>query len=161
EQANIADKTLIVLSADHYPYGLTSEQINELAGHKTEETFEIYESTLIIYAKGVKAQTIDKPCSGIDIIPTVSNLLGLEYDSRLLMGTDIFSDSPPLVIFADRSFITDIGRYNARRLEFIANEGVIPEDGYRNGISQIIDAKFAASAKILELDYYSLLRQFL
>lgn len=30
-------------------------------------------------------------CSGMDIAPTVANLLGLEYDSGLYMGKDILS----------------------------------------------------------------------
>ena len=33
EEAGIADKTLIALSSDHYPYGLEKEEIDEIAGH--------------------------------------------------------------------------------------------------------------------------------
>ena len=98
--------------------------------------------------------TVDEPCSSLDIIPTVSNLMGLEYDSRFLMGRDILSDSEPLVIFNNRSFITDKGRY-AKGGEFVPNPGVEVDENYQLFISSAIDAKFTASARILDLDYYS------
>lgn len=154
EKAGLADKTLIAISADHYPYGLEDKAIDELAGHKVEKNFELYKSTFILYSKGMKPTTIDKPCSSLDITPTLSNLLGLKYDSRLLMGQDIFSNSQPLVIFENRSFITDKGRYNAKTKEFIANKGTSVDKTYIKTISQIVNNKFYYSAKILETNYY-------
>ena len=50
---------------------------------------------------------VDTACSSLDILPTLLNLFGFEYDSRLLMGTDVFSGTAPTVVFADKSFITD------------------------------------------------------
>ena len=155
EEADIADQTLIALSADHYPYGLDYETIDELAGHPVEENFELYKSPFILYTKDMEAVTIDKPMSSLDIIPTLSNLLGLEFDSRLLMGRDIFSDSEPLVIFLNKSFITDKGSYNSITGEFIANEGIEVDENYINWISAIINNKFYYSVKILDTDYYN------
>lgn len=154
EKAGIADKTLIALSPDHYPYGLEDKYIDELAGHTVEKNFELYKSTFILYTKGMEPKVIDKPCSSLDILPTLSNILGIQYDSRLLMGRDIFSNSEPLVIFQNKSFITDKGRYNSTTGQFTPNEGVtVPED-YRKKISAVVDGKFYYSAKILETDYY-------
>lgn len=42
-----------------------------------------------------------KYCYDVDILPTISNLLGLEYDSRLMVGQDILSDSEQLVCFPE------------------------------------------------------------
>lgn len=154
EQAGIADKTLIAISADHYPYGLEDHEIDDLAGHVVEKNFELYKSPFILYVKGMEPVTIDKPCSSLDIIPTLSNLLGLEYDSRLLMGRDIFSDSEPLVIFQNKSFITDKGQYNAVTQEFIPEDGQQVDDQYINEILNIIENKFYYSAMILDTDYY-------
>ncbi len=154
EEAGIADKTLIAISADHYPYGLEDHEIDDLAGHTVEKNFELYKSTLILYTKGMESVTIEKPCSSLDIIPTLSNLLGLEYDSRLLMGRDIFSDSQPLVIFLNRSFITDKGRYNAVTQKFIPIDDEQVNEEYIHEIMNTIDEKFYFSAKILDKDYY-------
>ncbi|SHE38413.1 LTA synthase family protein [Caloramator proteoclasticus] len=154
EEKDLLKRTLIVISPDHYPYGLSEVTIDELAGHKVEKNFELYKSTLIIYTKNIEPKVIDKPCSSLDIIPTISNLLGLEYDSRLLMGTDIFSNSEPLVIFQNKSFITDKGRYDSIQNKFIPNEGVNVDDNYIKRIKNMVDIKFFLSEKILELDYY-------
>ena len=97
---------------------------------------------------------VNKIGSSLDILPTVLNLFGVEYDSRLLIGKDILSDSEPLVIFSDRSFITDKGRYNAITEEFIPNEGVEIEKGYVEKINEIIYKKYQMSRLILENDYY-------
>lgn len=160
EEAGVADKTLIAISADHYPYGLEMNEINDLAGHEVESNFELYKSSFILYAKGMEPETIDRPVSSLDIIPTISNLMGLEYDSRLMMGIDMFSDSEPLVIFNNRSFITDKGRYNSVTKEFTLNDGVTmtdeEKDEYRKTISSEIERQFYYSAMILDTDYYSI-----
>lgn len=154
EEAGVAENTLIAISPDHYPYGLTNEKIGELAGHEIEENFELYRGIFILYQKGMTPQVIDKPASSLDILPTISNLLGLEYDSRLLMGRDIFSDSDPLVIFDNRSFITDKIMYNAKTKEVTNLTGeTLPED-YLPKMKKIVSDKFMYSAKILEENYY-------
>ena len=105
--------------------------------------------------------TIDRPASSLDIIPTIANLLGLSYDSRLYMGQDLLSDIAPKVIFNDRSFITDVGRYDASKNVFTLKEGIVlteeEKNTYRRAVSQEIDRQFYYSAMILDTDYYSLI----
>jgi len=155
DEADVANKTLIALCTDHYPYGLDDKTIDELAGHKIERNFGLYKSSFILYTKDMEPVTIHKPSSNLDIIPTLSNLLGLEYDSRLLMGKDIFSDSEPLVIFRNKSFITDKGKYNSLTKEFIPNEDADITEDYLKWVLSIVESKFYYSAKILETDYYN------
>jgi hypothetical protein len=154
EELGIAEKTVIALSGDHYPYGLPRECIDELAGHKVEENFELYKSTFILWKKGMETVTIDKPCASLDRIPTLSNLFGLEYDSRLMMGTDILSDSPALVIFSNRSWITDRARYNTVTDEVEFFDGTVEDKAYVKKVNRIVADKFKYSAKILETNYY-------
>ena len=155
EEAGVADRTLVVLSSDHYPYGLTREQIEELEGHEVDDV-ELYRNSLIMYAEGMEPETVDEPVASMDIIPTLSNLLGLEFDSRLLMGRDVFSDAEPLVIFSDRSFLTDRGHYDSITREFTPAEGVEVPEGYQQEISDEIDRRFYYSTMILDHDYYDL-----
>ena len=56
---------------------------------------------------------IDKVGMSIDVLPTVYNLFGIDYDSRIFAGSDLFSDREGLVILGNRSWITDKGRYNS------------------------------------------------
>ncbi len=156
EAAGIADNTTIALVGDHYPYGLTDAQYEELAGRDLESNFEFYHNNFLLWSGGMEDPIVcDKPCSHLDILPTLSNLMGFEYDSRLLMGTDIFSDSEPLVIFSNRSFITGQGRYNARTGVFTANEGCTVSADYVSQMAQVVNDKFTYSARIIDYNYYS------
>ena len=154
EEKGILDKTLIVIGGDHYPYGLDDESINALAGHEVEKNFELYKSSLIIYTGGMEPETVDKYSSSIDIIPTISNMLGLEYDSRMLSGRDIFSEAEPLVVFNNRSFITDKGMYNAETEEFTSFVDTDDTDEYVKEVSDIVARRFYFAAKMLDNDYY-------
>ena len=154
EKAGVADNTLIALSADHYPFGLEDDQLDELAGYEVEKNFEKFRNSFLLYAKGMEPITIDEPSSSLDIIPTLSNLLGLEYDSRLLMGRDIHSQASPLVIFANRSFITDIGRFNAVTGEFNSSSGAGIDEDYVDDTYTMVARKIYYSAKVLDTDYF-------
>jgi phosphoglycerol transferase MdoB-like AlkP superfamily enzyme len=153
--AGIADKTVIAISADHYPYGWDREKLEELAGHEIESNFDIYRNHFILWNPGMTEKIIiDKPASSLDIIPTLSNLFGLKYDSRLLMGQDILSDSEPLVILSNRSFITDKVKYNSSTGEVINLTNEELAEDYVKNINGIIKNKFTVSKSVLKNDYY-------
>lgn len=154
EAAGIAEKTVIAISPDHYPYGLPRECIDELAGKKVDDTFELYRSALIIYCKGMTPVIVDKPCASLDINPTLSNLFGLEYDSRLLMGRDILSDASPLVTFSSMSWITDRARYDSSNNKAEFTDGAGYDKDYVRSINKIVAGRYKYSAKILDTDYY-------
>ena len=162
EAAGIADKTVIAFSADHYPYGLEKECIDEIAGHEVEKEFELYKNYGVIWSASMKEPVvIDKPCSSLDLVPTLSNLFGLEYDSRLLMGTDILSDSPALVIFSDKSFITDYCMYNVNNGKVIMLKDVELPDNYLSSVMAIVKNKFNISKSILLNNYYKYIMDYI
>lgn len=155
EQAGKLEDTVIVISGDHYPYGLTLGEINELSTFERDDKFEKFRMPFLIWSGSMKGPIkVEKIGSSLDVLPTVLNLFGAEFDSRLLMGRDILSDSDPIVIFSDRSFITDKGRYNSLTEQFTPNEGVTIEEGYVDKINTIIYKKYQMSRLILENDYY-------
>lgn len=164
KNAGKLEETVIVISGDHYPYGLSESEIKELSPYETinyDYNIEKYHMPLIIYsAEETKNIEIDKFASSLDILPTVLNLFGIEYDSRLLMGKDIFSNSESLIIFSDRSFITDKGRYNKKVKKFIPIQGTQINDEYVKNIQQQIYFKYRISRLILENDYYRELQDF-
>ena len=158
EQAGVLERTVIALSADHYPYGLDKQFIDELAGHEVEENFELYKNHFILWCADMEEPVVvEKVCSSLDIAPTLSNLFGLPYDSRLYMGTDIFSESEPLVVFVNKSFITDKVMYDSVTGTVTPlTEDALP-DGYVEQMLQIVKNKWIASEGILKYDYYSYL----
>ena len=156
EEAGVLQDTVIVLTADHYPNGLTSAQMGELLGHTPESNFEVYRNGCIIWKPGMTPEVIDDPVSHLDLLPTLSNLFGLEFDSRLYMGRDVFSDAEPLVMFRNRSWITRYARYNAQtgKAEFFTDT---ENDSYVSAVSTEVGNRFSVSTRILENDYWRLL----
>ena len=158
EEAGRLQDTVIVLSADHYPYGLAMETIYELAGHEVEETFELYQNHCIIWSASMEETVrIEKPTCSMDILPTVSNLFGLSFDSRLLMGTDALSPGDSMIIFHDSSFIKGDLRYDAGKEEAFSKSGEIYSEEYIQSLYQEVVNRVKISAAILDNDYYSYL----
>ena len=154
KEKDILDDTVIVLSADHYPYGLTNDDINSVTPLE-DAKFDIHKNNLIIWSNTMKKNIkIDKIAESLDILPTILNLFGINYDSRLLIGKDILSDTDGLVILNDRSWITKYGKYNASTQKFTSlTEEEIPKN-YVNKINEIVANKFVISKNILDNNYY-------
>ena len=157
EQAGVADKTCIVLTNDHYPYGLTEEEYNELAGQELDTTFEKYRNSFICYVPGLAENiVVDEYCSTADILPTLLNLFGVDYDSRLLAGTDVLSSGIHMAVLSDTSFITKTFRFDASTETVIpANEGVTIPDDLLDAYRLYVDNKFQMSSNIVNSDYYA------
>lgn len=158
EAEGVAERTVIALSADHYPYGLEKQYIDELAGHEVEEEFELYKNYFILWSAGMEEKvTVKKYCSSLDIAPTIANLFGLPYDSRLYAGSDIFSDKEGLVIFDNKSFLTDRVAYYAATGTATPLNGANITQEYLEEKLREVKQKFAMSKGILVNDYFSYL----
>ena len=158
EKDGLLEDTVIALSPDHYPYGLTVDQYTELRGEEFDTTFGLYESCFLIWNAAMAEPVIsDTYCSSLDIAPTLSNLFGLPYDSRLFIGTDIFGDVKPVVCLQDRSFITDQIMYDNTNQKIIPlGEEAANQTYLADCIAQVKNL-FYYSAKIIETDYYGYL----
>lgn len=167
EEAGIADDTLIVMATDHYPYGLersatwqnTSDYLRELYGVEDYDQFIRDHSALIIWSGALENMdiTVEGPVYSLDILPTVSNLMGIDYDSRLLVGRDVFSDAEPLALWPDFSWKTDKGAYDAKSGNFTPEEGVEVSQEYVDYISSLVSNKITFSRSVQSLDYYNYL----
>ena len=83
DKAGKLEKTVICLSADHYPYAMDIKNLEELAGEPLEGTLDIYRNSLILWNSEMETVEINKACSALDLMPTLLNLFGFHYDSRL------------------------------------------------------------------------------
>ena len=169
EEAGIADKTVIAMAPDHIPYS-DLDVLEELAGHsfnadslenldeKTVDT-DVYRNTWILWSGSMEEPiVVDKPCSQVDILPTLSNLLGLKYDSRMLSGTDVLSEADPIVIFFSNSWLTERGMYNRYTGEFEPAQGVEmteeEEKVYVENVKYLATNRLKLAQLIIENDYY-------
>ena len=163
EAAGRLENTVICLSADHYPYGLETEQYEELAGRSLAEGKDLYRNSLILWNVGMEESVvIDKACCSVDVLPTLLNLFGYSYDSRMYAGRDILSDTEGMVIFNDRSFVTDGVIYdrkenNAIWLKDENGKDIVPDearDAYLAEKKQEVKSRYQFSAYVLQEDYY-------
>ena len=153
EEAGAADRTVIVLTNDHYPYGLTEEEYNELAGREVDTVFERYRNSFLCYVPGLKqAVPVDAYCSTEDILPTLLNLFGLSYDSRLLAGRDVLADGLHMAVLSDQSILTDRFRFDAAANAVTWTGEEDPELLERCQV--LVQNRFQVSADILNSDYY-------
>ena len=152
ESAGKLDNTVIVLLADHYPYELDLKSINSISSYEREETITVNHNNLIIWNKNIEDIHITKPCMSSDVLPTVYNLFGIDYDSRLFTGRDILSDSFGIAIMRNHSWVTDKGMYYANTREFVGEE--LPE-GYIDSINTLVNNRLNIAKLIMETNYYN------
>ena len=165
EKSGELDKTVICLSTDHYPYGLTDDEYAHMLGYKKASSMkydrmERYASTLILWNSAMGTVKVDKPCCTVDVLPTLLNLFGMEYDSRLYSGQDILSDSYGLAMLSNQSFITDKIAYNSRynKVYYIDKSWKMP-DGYLDAYIQIVSNRFSVASSAVNNDFYKYLPQ--
>lgn len=159
EAAGKLNNTMIVIAGDHYPYYLRDSAATELAGHKLEQNFEKYKSSCIMWCGGIDPIVVDTPCCNVDVIPTVLNLFGMEYDSRLLPGVDIFSDSTHIAMLYNKSFVTDRVKYNSQNgeVEWLPAADKMAEGAKKAYLDYCIAAtksRYTASLQLMDEDFY-------
>ena len=164
EEKGIADDTVIVIAADHFPYGLDDDAalgkmtyLNELYGYTVNDYISRDHNRLIMWCGCLEDSDpiiVDTPTSSLDIVPTLSNLFGTEWDSRLFPGRDVFSDAMPLVFNANYNWKTELGTYVNKEFTPVSDDVEIPED-YVSTIKKIVKNKMAYCEGLLEVDYYA------
>lgn len=110
------EDTVIMLFADHYPYGLSNDAFAQIAKYDTSSNGDTDRTPFIIYNPSLEAKKFDDYTTFVNILPTLANLFALDYDPRLYGGTDLLSDSyEGIVVFADGSWRTDKAYYDATK----------------------------------------------
>ena len=155
EEAGKLDDTVIVITGDHYPYTLTNDEVNQISSYKRDDVVETNRSNLIIWNNAMTEPVIvDKVGSQIDVLPTVLNLFGIEYDSRLIIGKDILSDYPGLAVFSNRSWVSDKGTYFSKSKKFEPKEGADVDDSYVKNMNVEVANRFTISGQIINNNVY-------
>ena len=153
EEASKLDDTVIVMLADHYPYDLSIDNINILSSYTRDSLIEVNSNNLIIYNSKMKQVDVDKVGMSIDVLPTVLNLFGITYDSRMIMGKDILSTTDGIAIFKDKSWVTNKGTYHASTGKFDATSDDVTDE-YINNMNGIVNNRVAISRMIMNSNYY-------
>jgi arylsulfatase A-like enzyme len=160
ERAGVLDDTVIVMTNDHYPYGLEANELNykdywaEFLGVDGGDT-EYYRSSWILYNSAMEPVEVSKPTYSLDILPTLLNLFGVPYDSRLFTGKDALALGGGLVIFPDLSWISTQGAYDSRSDTFTPNSWSGAGDPYARTIANAVRAATANAKSFQRWDYWA------
>lgn len=165
DAAGILNDTVICMTGDHFPYGLDDDgglgalpNLSALYGYDVTTALDRDHNALILWSgclEEMEPIVVDSPTSSLDILPTLSNLFGTAYDSRLLPGRDVLSDTPALVFTLAYDWKTDFGTYYAATGRFVPTDPnlILPED-YIDTISAIVRNKIRYCSGVLDHDYF-------
>lgn len=174
KENNELDNTVIVLYGDHFPYGLTDDQINEyLTTNNASYTVnrnsttrnDVDRTPLIIYNSEFAEENgpveVTDYTSIIDLLPTILNMFDLDYDPRLYLGTDVFSDSHvSRTVFADGSWEDERAYYYAPSSKITYVDGAEQYTAEEiKEINQEISKRQQMSASAIKSDYFNYLSE--
>jgi len=160
KQGKLSD-TVIVLYGDHYPYGLSTDHLNEVLPYDTAEDKNAEKVPFLIYNSELEGKVFEQYTTYINILPTVSNLLNLDYDPRLMMGNDLLSNNyESLVVFADGSWKNENAYYDASSNKVNYYNDKYTEEDIHN-ITLEVSTKLKVSTKVIETNYFAYLERVL
>ncbi len=168
EETDKLKDTVIAVFGDHFPYGLTDSQINEFleknnAGYTINRNSttnkNVDKTPMFIYNSEMEPLAVEDYTTIIDLLPTLLNMFDLEYDPRLYLGTDIFSNThSSRAVFADGSWTDERGYYHAPNSSMKYPEGAEKyTDKELMYINQEISNRQKMSASAIKSNYFNYL----
>jgi lipoteichoic acid synthase len=125
KKAGLYDNTIFILYGDHYGISpLHNDAMEKFLGKKITpyEQIQLQKVPLIIHIPGMTGGTISKVSGQIDVRPTLLGLLGIEGESPLDFGENLFAENPdPLIVLRDGTFITN---------KYIRSDSICYQKGY-------------------------------
>ncbi len=159
EERNLLDDTVIVLYADHYPYAISSKNLTPAFGYDINDT-NVDSVPFLIYNKNLMPTTKEEYASYVNILPTLANLFDLNFDSRLYLGEDIFSDNyEGLVIYADSSWQNEFGYYSSSTNKMTYYTSKMYSDEEILAINELVSLKLEMSSLAIRKNYFNYLSQ--
>jgi len=156
EESGELDNTVIVMFGDHYPYGIKTSELQDMFDYDLEVHKEIERTPFIIYNSATEGQKIDSYTTYMNITPTLANLFNLEYDPRLYMGEDLFSeDYSNIAVFADGSWQSPYAYYDAEKSKlFYTQNSYTYTDEEVFAINKDINEKISMSNLAIVKNYF-------
>lgn len=149
QKDKLLDDTVIVLFTDHQAYSLDYPE-KYLKNLKTIDTDKnIKAIPFIIYNSNMKHKKFnDILVNDIDIVPTLLNMFGIDYDPNIYIGNDLFSSNRKnLILFSDGEW------YNGK--VYSGNKKkVVKDEEYKNNTMYVKDI-LKLNDMIISNNYYS------
>ena len=123
-EKDLLDNTAIVVFTDHYLYTLTDQTF--LDQYKETSNNLINHTPWFIWSTKIKKNQINKVTSQLNILPTVLNLYGMNYNKNFYLGQDALSNNySGIVFFNDYSWYD--GKVYVENGEVTNGESINPD----------------------------------
>ena len=159
KQNNQLNNTVIVLFGDHYPYAIDTKTIGEMLDYDVDSV-DIDKTPFVIYNSKITPEVHEEYTSYINILPTIANLFGLDYDARLYMGEDLFNDDyKSIVIFPNGSWKNEIAYYNANnnKITYLGENKYTDDEIIK--INKIVTSRLQMSTTSIKKNYFNYLKE--
>ena len=160
EENGELDNTVIAIFGDHYPYAISQNTLQKMLDYNVVDTIDIDKTPFAIYTPSIEPKVFEEYTSYINILPTLANLFGLDYDTRLYMGEDLLSeDYESIVIFPNGTWKNEVAYYNANNNKITYfNEEVTYTDEEIININKMIASKLQHSTTSIKKNYFNYLK---
>lgn len=147
---------VVVIYGDHVAKGLDLSRgtnFDEVFGVNSDDNPSITYTPLFIYANDMEHQVIDKYCTALDILPTLMNLWGIDYNDEYAFGHDILDDEYRGFCFdANGNYWNNDFYFNSTN-NAIATYNGYSEDSAREIVNDF-NKKREVCKEILKIDYF-------
>lgn len=136
ESRGLADKTIVTLFGDHNCYyaGLSNYVKNIQTFEQAQEDginyVDLYNVPLMIRVPGMEHQLIDKFMATSDILPTLLDLLGINYYKNVYYGNSAFDDEESVLYSRAYNFFctNDLFFTSLEKVKFAHNGAQMTDD---------------------------------
>lgn len=158
ENSNKLQDTVIIIFGDHYAYGVNDSAIWEFDEIKDDGSdMDLHNVPFILINNDPTISIFNTNktnyMSGIDLIPTISNLFNLPLNYRMVMGSDALANQDNIVKFADLSFISKDFMYESISENYEIFDNAITDD-YLYQIKTQIILDYMNNIDVLQHDFF-------
>jgi len=105
DKNNKLDDTVLVLVTDHYTYGFDEDYVTDIKN--TNNIYLLQNTPFVIWNKNIDSKQIDLMVDTADILPTLFNMFGINYNPNYYSGEDIFSKDRDNFVYFDTNVFYD------------------------------------------------------
>ena len=168
EESGELDNTVIAMFGDHFPYGLTDNDINDFfnknnAGYTINRNSttnkNVDKTPMLIYNSTLESPIqVTDYTTIIDLLPTLLNLFDMNYDPRLYLGTDALSETHvSRAYFSDKSWVDENGFYYAPNNKMTYTSDKKYDAATIASINKEISQRQNMSATLIQNNYFKYL----
>ncbi|MCI9127288.1 MAG: sulfatase-like hydrolase/transferase [Eubacterium sp.] len=151
---NLYDNTVIVAYADHYLYTINDKTV--LDKNKNTLGNLINHTPFFIWSSDIQPKDVNKVTMQMNILPTVLNLFGINYNSNYYLGTNALAKN-----YKGIAFYSDYSWYDGNVYvddEKILNKGKLSKK-QREETSEVVHNIIRKNDLTLKYDYFKTLKK--